>query len=215
MSLTLILVIMTSIISYQAFNSPATMGKLIFYPYAIKERGSSEWYRFLSGGFIHGDWGHLIINMIVLYQFGNFLEDGFIQVFGAGLGQILFILLYITAIIISDIPSYFQHQNNPGYRALGASGATSALVFGYILFNPWAWFAFPPLPALLYGVAFLWYSSYMEKRGADNIGHNAHFWGAVYGVLFTLISAFAFQPALLQYFWFKLLQGPTSPSFIG
>jgi membrane associated rhomboid family serine protease len=212
MSLTLILVIMTAIISYQGFNNPATNAKLMMYP--VRMKSSGEWYRFISHGFVHGDWMHLIVNMLVLYQFGEFLENAFVSVFGAGTGQILYVVLYLSAIVISAVPSYFQHQDNPGYAAVGASGATSALVFGYILFSPWSWFAFPPLPALLYGVAFLWYSSYMEKRGMDNIGHNAHFWGAVYGVVFTIISAFALRPDLINYFIAQLLQGPTAPNFM-
>ncbi len=212
MSLTLILVIMTGIISYQGFNNPAVNAKLMLYPVQMKARG--EWYRFITHGFIHADWSHLIINMIVLYQFGEFLENAFVQVFGAGIGQILYVALYLSAIIISAIPSYFQHQDNPGYAAVGASGATSALVFGFVLFNPWEWFLFPPLPALLFGVAYLWYSSYMEKRGMDNIGHNAHFWGAVYGVVFTIISAFALAPELINYFFAQLMQGPSAPGFL-
>lgn len=212
MSLTLILVALTALVSYRGFTDPATNAKLMLYPVQMKAKG--EWYRFLTHGLVHADWWHLIINMLVLYQFGEFLEGNFIDIFGAGLGQILFVLLYISALIVSAVPSYFQHQDNPGYAAVGASGATSALVFGYILFNPWGWFAFPPLPALLFGVAYLFYSSYMEKRGMDNIGHNAHFWGAVYGVVFTLIAAFAFQPVLVDYFIAQLLQGPTAPSFI-
>ncbi len=206
MSLTLILVGLTVLISYRGFTDSAAIAKLMMYPVQMKARG--EWYRFFSHGFVHADWGHLLINMIVLYQFGDFLEKNFIDIFGAGIGQLLFILLYLSAIIISSVPSYFKNQDNPGYSAVGASGGTSALVFGYILFNPWGWFAFPPLPALLFGVLYLFYSSYMEKRGMDNIGHNAHFWGAVYGVVFTLLAAFAFQPALINYFLEQLAQGP-------
>lgn len=212
MSLTLILVAVTALISYRGFTDQAAVAKLMLYPIQMKARG--EWYRFFSHGFVHADWGHLLINMIVLYQFGDFLEHSFISVFGAGVGQILYVLLYISAIIVSSVPSYLKNQDNPGYSAVGASGATSALVFGYILFNPWGWFAFPPLPALIFGVLYLFYSSYMEKRGMDNIGHNAHFWGAVYGVVFTVIAAFAFQPELVNYFIAQIMQGPTSPSFI-
>jgi len=97
---------------------------------------------------------------------------------------------------------------------VGASGATSALVFAFILFDPWQWFLFPPLPALLFGVAYLWYSSYMDKRGMDNIGHNAHFWGAVYGIVFTLISAALLRPEMLNAFLVQLLKGPSAPPFL-
>ena len=207
MNITIILVIMTGIISFQAFNNASIKGKLLFYPVSINNNG--EWYRFLTSGFIHADWQHLIINMIVLYQFGEVVEYMFSGMFGEMMGRIAYILLYLSSIVISSIPSYFKHQHNPGYAALGASGATSALVFAYIIFNPWGWFLFPPLPAVLFGVAYLWYSSYMEKRGMDNIGHNVHFWGAIYGFVFTIITIIALQPNMLQVFMNRLLEGPT------
>ncbi len=210
-SLTIALIIMTSLISYQAFGRPEMRARLMFYPRLMKENG--EWYRFLTYGFVHADWMHLIVNMYVLYIFGEYLEEVLKTSLGDALGRIMYLLLYLSAIVISSVPSYFQHQDNRAYAAVGASGATSALVFAFILFRPWEWFIFPPLPAVLFGAAFLWYSSYMEKRGMDNIGHNTHFWGAVYGVFFMLLTAYAFQPALLRFFWHQLLQGPGAPPF--
>ena len=212
MSLTLILVILTGLVSFQAFNSPEMQYKLRFHPVSVKNNG--EWYRFLTHGFVHANWEHLLINMFVLWQFGEFIEYMFNGLFGPGIGRIMYLFLYLSAIVIASVPSYFRHENNSYYAAVGASGATSALVFAYILFQPWGWFLFPPLPAIIFGVAFLWYSSYMEKRGMDNIGHNAHFWGAVYGVAFTLISAAVLNPGLIDVFIAQLLQGPTAPSFL-
>jgi membrane associated rhomboid family serine protease len=212
MSLTLILVIMTGLVSFQAFNNPELLYKLRFHPVSIKDQG--QWYRFLSHGFVHASWEHLLINMFVLYQFGEFIEYMFNGLFGDGIGRIMYLVMYLSAIVIASIPSYFKNEHNTYYSAVGASGATSALVFAYILFQPWGWFIFPPLPAILFGVAFLWYSSYMEKRGMDNIGHNAHFWGAVYGVAFTVISAAVLNPDLIDMFIYQLLQGPTPPSFL-
>ena len=212
MSLTLILVIMTAIISYQAFNNPAMRQKLIFNPAVVRERG--EWYRFLTHGFIHANWMHLIVNMYVLWIFGEVIERFFVSaVFGRGLGYIMYLLLYLSAIVVAAIPAYIRHAGNFHYNALGASGATSALVFAYILLDPWQWFLFPPLPALLVGILYLWYSSYMDKRGGDNIAHDAHFWGAVYGLAFTVASAIIFRPELLQYFVDALMQGPSAPQF--
>ncbi len=211
-SLTLVLIIMTALISYQAFNKPEIKARLMLYPRRIKENG--EWYRFLTYGFVHADWQHLLVNMYVLYVFGEYLEDAMFYIFGASLGRLMYLLLYLSGIVISTIPTYFQHQDNPGYAAVGASGATSALVFAFILFNPWEWFIFPPLPAVLFGVAYLWYSSYMEKHGMDNIGHNTHFWGAIYGLFFMILTAYAFQPGLLQYFFDQLLKGPATPGFL-
>lgn len=203
--ITIILVVLTGIASYQAFNNPDLKAKLLFHPATIQNRG--EWYRFISSGFIHADWGHLFINMFVLYQFGQIAEKLFDFIFG-NLGNLVYIFFYISAIVAASLPSYFRHRENYGYAALGASGATSALVFAYILFAPWEWFIFPPVPAIVFGVLYLIYSSYMDKRGGDNIGHNAHFWGAIYGVAFILLSIFLFKPTMLPVLIDNLMRGP-------
>lgn len=212
MNLTFIIIIVTCLISYWAFNDVAVKAKLMLYPKQMKEQG--EWYRFLSSGLIHADWQHLLLNMFCLFQIGPILETNFIHFFGVGVGQILYVVFYFSAIIISDIPSYFKHQDNPGYAALGASGATSAVIFGFILFDPWQWFIFPPLPAVVFGISYLWYSSYMERQGIDNIGHNAHLWGAIYGLFFTVFSAFTLEPDLINYFIAKIMQGPSFFGFL-
>ncbi|MEN0006102.1 MAG: rhomboid family intramembrane serine protease [Bacteroidota bacterium] len=211
MSLTIVLIIMTSIISYQAFSNADMRQKLILHPASIKEFG--QWHRFLTHGFIHADWGHLILNMYVLYIFGEDLEFYFNQVLGPMFGRLAYLFMYLTAIVLSSIPSYLRHQDNYGYSALGASGATSAVVFGFVLFNPWLWFLFPPLPAIIFAVGYLWYSSYMDKRGGDNIGHNAHFWGSVYGLLFTITSMTFAKPEMLEFFVARLLEGPSGLPF--
>lgn len=212
-SLTLIIVVMTAIISYQAFSNMTMREKLIFHPVSVKERG--EFYRFLTHGFLHGDMGHLIVNMYVLYVFGEMVETRFMQpeYFGPMNGRIIFLVLYFGAIILSSVPQYFRHQNNNFYRALGASGGTSAIVFAYIIFRPWDWFLFPPLPGVLMAVAYLFYSSYMDKKGGDNIGHNAHFWGAVFGFIFTLLMIMVLAPEMMDTFIQKLMAGPTMPNF--
>lgn len=212
MIFTIILVIMTGIISYQAFTNPVMKQRLIFHPASVHYRG--EWYRFLTHGFIHADWQHLIINLLVLYMFGEDIE-GFFQryLFGPAISEIMFLLFYLSAIIIAAIPGYLKHKDNNYYASLGASGGTSALVFAYILLDPWAWFAFPPLPAIVIAVGYLWYSNFMSKRGSDNIAHDAHLWGAVYGLVFMFLSAVIFRPALLQFFLAQLMKGPTPPPF--
>lgn len=203
---------MTGIISYQAFNNPAMRDRLLFHPYSVKQNG--EYYRFLSHGFVHGNWSHLLINLFVLYQFGEVAEIIFVKyIFGEAFGRIVFLLFYVSAIIIAAVPSYFKHQDHSYYGSLGASGATSALVFIYILLDPWQWFIFPPLPAIILAVAYLWYSSYMSKRGGDNIAHDAHLYGAVYGLIFALGSFALFSPELLENFLIRLMQGPTTPAF--
>lgn len=215
MSFTIVLVIMTGIISYQAFNNPAMKQKLIFHPASVKNNG--EWYRFITHGFIHANWEHLLINLFVLWQFGKVIESFFVHdngLFGPAFGRIMFLILYLTAIIVAAIPAYLKHQDDYYYASLGASGATSALVFGFILLFPWEWFIFPPLPALIFGVAYLWYSSYMSRRGTDNIAHDAHFWGAVYGLAFVIISAVLLRPQLLDLFLARLMEGPSAPGFL-
>ncbi len=204
---------MTGIISYQAFNNPAMRQRLIFHPFSVKKSG--EMYRFLSHGFVHGNWTHLLINLFVLYQFGEVIEQLFVQlVFGQAMGRLVFLLFYISAIVVSAIPAYLKHQNNSYYGSLGASGATSGLVFIYIMLDPWQWFLFPPLPAVILAVAYLWYSSYMSKRASDNIAHDAHLYGAVYGLIFAIVAFAIFQPMLLENFLARLLSGPTAPSFL-
>ena len=194
LSLTLILVIVTGFISYQAFENRTMKSKLLMHPVSVKNFG--EYYRFLTSGFVHADWTHLIINMYVLYTFGEVIENFFNQIYGGMVGRILFLVLYLGAIIISSVPSYLKHQDNSYYGALGASGGTSAVVFAFIFFNPWGWFLFPPLPGVLMAIGYLWYSSYMSKKGGDNIGHDAHLWGAVYGAVFMIVSSALLRPGL-------------------
>lgn len=211
MSLTLIIIVITGIVSYMCFENYDLKSKLLFHPVSISQR--NEWYRFLSHGFIHADMSHLLINMFVLYQFGEFIESYFTQeyMFGQATGRLVFLGLYLGAIVFSSIYSYFKHQNNPQYGALGASGATSAMVFAYIMFNPWGWFIFPPVPGIVLAVGYLFYSSYMGKRGGDNIGHDAHFYGAVFGVIFMLIATYIQEPQMLDMFLERFLAGPTAP----
>jgi membrane associated rhomboid family serine protease len=205
-TLTLALIVLTGLISWQSFNNREMFYKLLFSPTMV--RRDKDYFRFLSHGFVHADLGHLLINMLVLYQFGEFVERSFKTLFGPLTGGITYLGFYLSAIVVASIPDYFIHRNNYGYGSVGASGATSALVFSFILFNPWAWFLFPPLPALIFGVLYLIYSQYMSKRGTDNIGHNAHFWGAVYGVIFTLLTFLILRPEMLTYFWIQFRQGP-------
>ena len=212
LSLTLLLVIIIGFISWQGFNKDQVKARLIFHPYAIKYNG--EWVRFITHAFIHADWNHLLINLFVLYQFGEVAERFFSYLFGAEYASLVFVLFFLGAVIFSSIPDYFKHQDNPSYGSLGASGATSALVFVYIVQDPWNWFLFPPLPALFLGIAYLYYSSYMDKRGGDNIGHNAHFWGATFGLTFAFISASILKPEFIQYFIGKLMEGPSWPTFL-
>jgi len=206
-SITLVLIVMTGLISYQAFSNADMRQKLMFHPYTIRQNG--EYHRFLTHGFVHANWQHLLINMFVFWQFGTSIEGKFDFIFGNAGGPIVFVLFYLSGFIISALPSYFQNQNNPSYAAVGASGATSAMLMVFVFFGPWNMFIFPPLPAIVLAVGYLWYSSYMEKRSNDNIAHGAHFWGAVWGIVFIVTSTLVLERNEFNKFVDQLL----SPSF--
>lgn len=180
---TIILIGVTCVVSFLGFNNPQLIGRLIFWPPAVK-RG--EYYRFLSHALIHADGAHLLFNMITLYFFGRVLE-GFYE---RALGPFGFALFYAGGVIVAILPSYLANRDNPAYRSLGASGGVSAVLFAFILLSPWSriyvWFL--PMPAILYAVAYVAYSIYMERQARDNVNHSAHLWGAAYGVAFTLLA---------------------------
>lgn len=173
---------------------------MIFNPYVIHTNG--QWYRFISSGFIHADWMHLLVNMYVLYFFGNSVEDFYHQVFGDKATQ-YFLLLYFGGMMMSVLPTFGKHKNDPGYNALGASGAVSSVVFAFILFAPLEklyFFGVLPIPGILFGIVYLFYCYYAGKKGGDFINHDAHFWGALYGFFLTIIL----KPALIVSFFDQL-----------
>ncbi|MBS0590816.1 MAG: rhomboid family intramembrane serine protease [Proteobacteria bacterium] len=190
---TLSIIAITCGISFLGFNNAQWINKLIFWPPAIR-RG--EYYRFLSHALIHADGMHLLFNMMTLYFFGRILEGFYEHV----LGPFGFALFYAGGVVVAIVPSYFANKDNPGYRSLGASGGVSAVLFAFILLSPWSriyvWFL--PMPAILYAVAYVAYSIYMERQGHDNINHSAHLWGAAYGVIFTLLAEPRVLPAFLE-----------------
>lgn len=161
------------------------MGRMIFNPYSIYHSG--EWYRFITGGIVHADFFHLLINMFVLYSFGEVVELYYAQVFGE-MARFNFLLLYIGGLLFSVLPTYKKNRENFHYNGLGASGAVSAVVFSFILFNPMqdlCLYGLICLPGVLFGVAYLIFCYYMDKRGGTNVNHDAHMWGAIFGFLFT------------------------------
>jgi membrane associated rhomboid family serine protease len=186
MSFTLLIIVITALTSFSAFNNEALFNKLILWP--GKMDSPNEYYRFLTSGFIHADWNHLFFNMFTLFFFGRFVEAAFADI---GLNQAMFVILYITGTIAASLPSFIKHKNNSYYRSLGASGGVAAVLFAFIYFAPWEkiYIIIFPVPGIIAAVAYLAYSVYMTKKGGTNINHDAHFWGAVYGFIFTLIFA--------------------------
>ena len=184
--ITIGLLIVTVLISYQALQAPGLMNRLCHHPYSEAQSGQYE--RLLTAGFVHGSWGHLFINMFVLYQFGGMIEDLFTSIFGTLLGNILFILFYLSAIVFANVGTFIRYKDYSGFSSVGASGVTSALLFIYALFAPWEMFIFPPVPAIVFAILYVIYSSWASKNTNDRIDHMAHLWGGLYGVILLFIK---------------------------
>ena len=202
MSLTLILIIITVIVSILAFTNEKIKNDLIFQPSEITQR--NQYYRFISYGFIHADIMHLIFNIYAFYLFGGITEYYFGKVFGVN-GGAFYLLLYFLSLVVCVIPDYLKYKNNSNYRSLGASGAVSAVVFAYIMFDPLQGIGllFIPIfiPGFLFGILFLVISYFLGKKGGSAINHSAHVWGAIAGVLFIIIMCELFSDfPLLQNF---------------
>ena len=201
-----LIVAVTCAVSYFTMQNHRLKGQLIFHPVTMKR--NSQWYRFLSSGFIHADMMHLLINMFVLWSFGNAIEKAYYPYFLSDGSLIKYLILYFGGIIVASIPSYLEHQSNPNYSALGAAGGVSAVVFAAIVFAPWQnlyLYGIIAIPQILAGVAYLAYSWYQDKRGADNIGHMAHFSGAIWGFVITCL----FNLDLLARFLRLTFEGPS------
>ena len=201
MPVTLIILAITCVVSFAAFSNPRLIERLILWPPAIKRQHQYE--RLLTCGFIHADFGHLLFNMFTFYSFGGYME----RLFQPRIGAIGYALFYLGGIVISALPSYLRHRDDPDYRSLGASGAVSAVLFAFILINPWAMILVfvIPVPAILFALVYLGYTIYMDRRRTDRINHSAHLWGAIYGILFTI----AVEPRVLGQFLERL----SHPSF--
>ncbi len=206
MTVTLILTIVIGIISYQAFQNPDTMFKLLHYPY--QELRHKEYYRWLTGCFVHGDYVHLFINLFVFYQFGEIVEYRFGNIFGEGMGRIYFLLLFILSGVFANLLTYLKQKDNQQFRSVGASGAVSGILMAFVIFDPWSillLFFIIPMPAILAAALYLGYSSYAAKKEVGSrIDHEAHFWGAVFGFWFTI----AIKPGLFSNF-LNMLSNPS------
>lgn len=205
MQVTYILLFATCAVSLLYMQNREFKSKFMFNAYAIKHR--NEWWRWFTGAFLHADGFHLLFNMMTLYFFGPYVEEAFNQptLFNHGKGSLMFFLLYVSAIPVSSAFSFFRNRNNPYYNALGASGAVSAVVYAFILFAPLAniyIFAAIPVPAWIYGILYLVISWTLARRNVGNIGHDAHFFGSVYGFVFPIV----FFPFLAERFIAQLVQ---------
>ena len=186
---TLLIIAVTTLVSILCFTGTLPFDRLKFSAYEVWHRKC--WYQLFSYGLVHGGWGHLLFNMLTLYFFGEVVEQYFKAAFGAGTGILLYLLLYVSAIAVSSLWDLVKHRDDPYYAAVGASGAVSAILFASILFEPkmgiYMYFIPIPIPGYIFAPLYLLYCWWAAKRNMDNIGHSAHFWGAVYGLVFPLV----------------------------
>ncbi|WP_395051407.1 rhomboid family intramembrane serine protease [Flavobacterium sp.] len=187
MSTILIVIIAATILfSLKGFNDLAFFRKYEFHIGSIR---AGEQIRMITSGFLHGDMGHLFFNMFTLYMFAPVVINYF--------GSASFLLIYMGSLIFGSLLTLLMHKNEYSYRAIGASGAVTGILYSAILIDPsmnlYLFFIPIPIPAYLFGIGYLLYSIYGMKAKNDNIGHTAHFGGAIGGYLITLLK----EPVML------------------
>jgi len=182
--------VFTIITSLYGFYDNSLYGKFMLHPYSVSK--GKNVFTLITSGLIHADWMHLAFNMFTFYAFAFTLESM--------MGSWRFGLLYFVCLILSDIPTVYKYKDSFNYNSLGASGAISGVLFSYILFNPMAklYIMFIPIgiPAVVFGFLYLIYCAYASKNSRDGINHDAHFYGALTGLIFTII----FVPGIIQNF---------------
>ena len=188
--MTVLLIVITSIISILCFNQPALFSRLQFNAYQIVHR--REYYRMVSHGFVHANWWHLFVNMFVLFFFGRYVEYKLHDLAYQGLlryPMLIYFVLYLTSMMFASTISLVRYKDQPWYNSVGASGSVSAITFFFIFFEPWEMlrlYMAIPIPAIVFGILYIVYSQYMSRRGGDNINHDAHLLGALFGFVFPL-----------------------------
>ena len=178
----------TALVSMAAWQRDSWMAAMMMSPSRIARHG--EYWRFLTSGFIHADFMHLAFNMFSFYMFGDYVEQFFRMLFGET-GKTIYILLYISTLVVCLIPTYLNHYKQYNYQSLGASGAVSAIVFAGIFLQPTmqiGFFIIPPIiPGFIFGPIYLILTAYLSKQGQSGINHSAHLWGSIFGVLYLII----------------------------
>lgn len=177
----MILLVTTAISLMGLYLSPQIIEKCVFRPYVFWRR--QHYDTIYLSGFVHKDFAHLLFNMLSLYFFGYALE--------ARIGTTALVLGYLLALVASELPVLYKHRHNRDYATLGASGAVTAVIFAYIVLDPTSTlFILPipvPIPAALYALVYLGYSYYAAKNRNDGINHDAHLWGALFGLAWVLV----------------------------
>lgn len=205
--MTYVIIIVTVVVSIACFGNSRLFGALALVPYRVFK--NKEWYRLITYGFVHADYTHLIINMLVFWSFGVYVERIFkmyAQARMIGNGTIDFLLLYFGGMVVATLHDLIKRRNDPAYVSIGASGAVSAVVFTSIFFNPWSkiyFFGILPIPGIIFGVLYLVYSQYMARRGVGNVNHTAHFYGALFGFVFPILVNPSLAYEFLKHFNFN------------
>ncbi|MFN8274713.1 MAG: rhomboid family intramembrane serine protease [Flavobacteriaceae bacterium] len=180
-TLLLLLIAANVLVSFKAFNDLFFFRKYEFHIGSIR---AGEHYRMITSAFLHADLGHLFFNMFTLYMFAP-VVIGYLD-------SLSFLLIYFGSLIFGSLLTLMMHKDDYSYRAVGASGAVTGVLYSAILLEPsmslYLFFIPIPIPAYLFGIGYLLYSIYGMKAKNDNIGHTAHFGGAVGGFLITLIK---------------------------
>ncbi len=200
--MSLLIIAVTFIVSYFAFQRQELLFKYDFNPYQIVHR--NQWYRLVTHAFLHADWTHLIVNMLVFWSFADVASYYFEFLFSQN-ATLLLLGLYFGGVVVSCIYSLIKQKDNYNYSAIGASGGVAAVTFACILFDPLGkilFFGVIPIPGILFGIIYLAYSYHMGKRGMDNVAHDAHFYGAVFGFIYPIL----FRHDMLSRFIEKIIQ---------
>lgn len=187
----LIIVVATALISILCFNNRQAFTRLALIPYKVFHNG--QWDRVLTHGFVHGNWTHLLINMLVFFSFGVYVHEGILGSEAAAGGMnanIAFALLYFGGLIVASIYDLIRYRNDPRYASIGASGAVSAVVFTSIFYDPLGkvyFFGIVPIWGILFGILYIAYESWSAKQSRDGVNHHAHIFGALYGFIFPML----------------------------
>jgi len=182
-SVALLIFVVTLVASLAGlYAQPQVIERSLFRPYWFLRR--KQYASIVTSGFVHADLPHLIFNMVTFWFFAFPLEKQ--------IGPVRFAVLYVLGLVVSDLGTYFKHRNDPQYASLGASGAISAVLFAAIVYFPWMeLFIIPipvPIPAPLFAVGYVAYSWYSARQARGRINHDAHLGGALFGIVFVLLT---------------------------
>jgi len=186
-NVTLILVVVTVIASIYGWSNQSTQQRWMFNPFVVQN--AKQYHRFLSSGFIHSNTVHLLFNMIALFFFGSVIERIYKDLYG-NLGVVLYLITYLVGIVVANIKTYIKYKDSSYYNSLGASGGVASVLFASILYKPTSSICTILgicIPAFILGAMYIIYTYYSGKRSSDNINHDAHLYGSLFGIIFTIL----------------------------